>query len=169
MSRMEDGTETNGRVGSCLGIKPHADCIRVRRASLSLSFPPNRRNGHHSFSPTNFHLSAALRTRRTLGGSGTPPEIPGRPPRGRSASAGAAGSSALRRWPPLRSWPLVVWEAKEKKGAGRREFARHPKVGHASKILDESFGQSSFRCKGPLSDVLHLFRLVTTTRHARIT
>ena len=99
--------------------------------SLSLSpAQPTERNGHHSFSPTNFHLPAALRTQRTLGGSGTPPETPGRPPRGRSASAGAAGSSALRRWPPLRSWPLVVcWEAKKKRAAN---LPATPKVGHAS-------------------------------------
>jgi len=49
------------------------------------------------FSPTHFHLPAVLQMQRTLASSARLPEIPGRLPRRRSASAGAAGSSASLR------------------------------------------------------------------------
>ena len=98
---------------------------------LSRTLPPNRRN-KTLCAPTNFHLPAVLRTQRTLGGSGTPQEIPGHLPRVRSAFAGAAGSSALR-WPPLRSWPLVGFEGPE------RSWRQELQVGHARKFSTHYF------------------------------
>ena len=100
------------------------------------------------FSLTNFHLPAGLRTQRTLGGSGTPPEIPGHLPRVRSASAGAAGSSALRRRPPLRSWPLVGLRRKKERRSWRPscKLATPENSRRAGRSLISIFRhQSSFR------------------------
>ena len=134
---------------------------------LSRTLPPNRRN-KTLCAPTNFHLPAVLRTQRTLGGSGTPQEIPGHLPRVRSAFAGAAGSSALR-WPPLRSWPLVGcgWA-----GSWRQEL----QVGHARKfsthyfrffvIIIISIAQRLFT-KTSSSRVQFYLRLAVSYRHER--
>ena len=108
---------------------------------LSRTLPPNRRN-KTLCAPTNFHLlPAVLRTQRTLGGSGTPQEIPGHLLRVRSASAGAAGSSALR-WPPLRSWPLVGFE---RPGAKLAPSCKLATPENSRRIIFDFRHQSSFR------------------------